>query len=206
MDDYEDIEAAARHWDWQGCARIMFGLLYECTPDEQREVAAKALATYIKTWKSKHKGVLGKIPENILISPGIEKLITFSEFPEELDLDPADAEFENGLAEFCNGAYSSSIHADRTTHFATAIQSAVTARQIDKWIDRHPTDFMKWRAGQLIDGPTFLDDKAATTEAQAAWEYVGRLFKSHHLHPSPHRKRSSKRLMELYRRWESSVL
>jgi hypothetical protein len=97
MDDYEYIEAAARHWDWQGCARIMFGLLYECTPDQQREVAAKALATYIKTWKAKHKGVLGKIPENILISSGIEKMITFPEFPEELDLDPADTEFEKWL-------------------------------------------------------------------------------------------------------------
>jgi hypothetical protein len=209
MDDYEDIEAAARHWDWQGCARIMFGLLYERTPDEQREIAAKALATYIKIWKSKHQGVWREVPEELLIARSIEKRITLPDFPEELDLDPADAEFENGLTEFWSGAYSSSNHANRTRHFATSIQSAVTARQIHKWIQHHPTDFVKWKAGRLIDEPTFLDDQVAIAEAQKAWEYVDRLFKSQRRHPplpAVHRKRSSKRAMELYRRWESSIL
>src|SRR6516165_4730417 len=118
MDDYEEIEAAARHWDWQGCARLMFGQLYDCTPNEQQRVAANALATYTKTWKLKHKGAWGKAPENVLTRPAVKKVIKFPELPEDLDLDPADAEFENGLSEFYNGAYASSGHADRTAHFA----------------------------------------------------------------------------------------
>ena len=183
----------------------MFGQLYDCTPNEQQRVAANALATYTKTWKLKHKGAWGKAPENVLTRPAVKKVIKFPEFPEDLDLDPADAEFENGLSEFYNGAYASSGHADRTAHFATAIRSAVTARQIHKWIHRHPEDFMKWKAGQLTDGPTFLDDEAAAAEAQAAWEEVGRLLRSARLQPF-HRKRASKRLEELYRRWENSVL
>ena len=209
MADYESIEMAARSRDWQGCARIMFGLLYERTSDEQREIAAKALATYIKTWESKHNGVWRDVLEEILIHRSIGKGVTFPDFPEELDLDPADAEFENGLTEFWNGAYSSSNHANRTRHFATSIHSAVTACQIHKWIQHRPADFVKWKAGRLTEGPTFLDDQATVAEAQRAWEYVDRLFKSrrrHPLLPQAHTKRSSKRAMELYRRWESSIL
>jgi hypothetical protein len=210
MDDYEDIESAARHLDWQGCARIMFALLYGRTRDEQQEVAAKILDSYIDIWKSKHKGIWATIPQSLLVNGHSGKTPDFPEFPEELDLDPADAEFENGLAEFYNGVYVPSNHEDQTVHFATAIRSAVAARQIDRWIHRHPDAYKRWKAGRLIDGPTFLDDESATHEAQTAWEFVDRLFKMQHhgARPWSHTRNgaASKKVAALYRRWEELIL
>jgi hypothetical protein len=210
MDDYEDIESAARHLDWQGCAKIMFSLLYRCTREEQREIAAKALDSYVDTWKTKHRGIWRSVPQRVLVNGHSGEAPDFPEFPAELDLDPADAEFENGLAEFYNGAYLASNHDDQTIHFATAIRSAVAARQIDKWIHRHPYAYRKWRAGRLLDGPTFLDDEAATYEAQTAWEFVDHLFKIQHhgVRPWSHTGSgaASKKVAALYRRWERSAL
>src|SRR6266849_6197750 len=103
MDEYKDIETAARHRDWQGCARIMFSRLFRCPADEQRNVAAKALHTYIKVWKAKHKSALRSVPDRVLTNKNNGTRPPLPDFPE--DLDPADSEFENGLLAFYNGAY-----------------------------------------------------------------------------------------------------
>jgi hypothetical protein len=198
MDEYENIETAARHRDWQGCARIMFGLLYRCMTEEQRNVARAALYKYLEIWNTKHKDALQAIPEQVLANGTKGKRPALPEFPE--DLDPADAEFENGLIEFYNGSYFVTSHSRRTEHFATAIRSAVTARQINRWLQEHPKDYAKWKAGRGIDGPTFLDDEAAADEAQMMWAFVDNLLKKQLLHPL------SRQIERLYKRWEESVV
>lgn len=207
MDEYENIETAAHHRDWQECARIMFGLLYRCTTEEQRNVAKAALHTYVEIWNAKHKNALRLIPERILASATNGKRPALPEFPE--DLDPADAEFENGLLEFYNGAFFSPSHPQGTQHFATAIRSSVTARQINRWLRERPDDYAKWKAGRGIDGPTFLDDAAAADEAQRMWIFVEKLLKKQYAAgPIPFEKRlgSSRRLSLLYKQWEESIL
>src|SRR5271169_4788520 len=136
MDDYEDIEAAARHRDWQGCARLMFGLLYACTSNQQRKVSAETLRSYVDIWRTKHQGSWQAIPERVLVNGTKARPPALPEFPE--DLDPADAEYENGLTEYYNGAFFATDHAEHTVHFATAIRSAVTARQINSWLRERP--------------------------------------------------------------------
>jgi hypothetical protein len=207
MDEYEDIETAACHRDWQGCARIMFGLLYRCGTDAQRNVAKAALYTYIEIWKAKHKNALKLIPVRVLANATNGKRPALPEFPE--DLDPADAEFENGLIEFYNGAFFPGSHARRTQHFATAIRSSVTARQINRWLREHPDDYAKWKAGRGIDGPTFLDDDAAADEAQRMWKFVEKLLTEQCAAspiPFAQRLRPSKRISQLYKQWEESIL
>jgi hypothetical protein len=207
MDEYENIETAARHRDWHGCARIMFGLLYRCTTKEQRNVAKATLYTYVEIWEEKHKNASKLIPERVLTNGTDGKRPPLPEFPE--DLDPADAEFENGLIEFYNGAFFSHKHPRRTQHFATAIRSSVTARQINRWLSQHPDDYVEWKTGRGIYGSTFLDDDAAADEAQRMWILVEQLLKKQHASsPIPFEKRlpSSRRLSLLYKQWEESIL
>ena len=207
MDEYEDIETAARHRDWQGCARIMFRLLYQCATDEQRNVAKAALYTYVDIWNAKHNDALKSIPERVLVNRIEHRRPELPEFPE--DLDPADAEFANGLIEYYNGAHFVASHSRPTAHFATAIRSAVTARQINRWLSEHPDDYAEWKAGLGFDGPTFLDDEAAADEAQRAWKFVDDLLKEQRtVVPTPFAQqlRSAKQIARLYRHWEASIL
>jgi hypothetical protein len=128
--------------------------------------------------------------------------------PEDLDLDPADAEFENGLLEFHNGVLSPR-HNHYTAHFATAIRSAVTARQINSWLQNHPDKCGKWKAGRRFEGPTFLDDQVASIEALSAWKFVGDLLREQHTSiamPFSKQLRSSKQIERQYRNWEEAVL
>jgi len=203
MDEYEGIEEAARHRDWQACAKLMFRLLYRCTTEGQRNVAKAALCTYVKTWNMKHGDVMRAIPERLLAYETEGKRPPLPDFPE--DLDPADAEFENGLIEFYNGAYFNAPHPRHTMHFATAIRSAVTARQIERWLRDHPDDYAKWKSGRGIDGPTFLDDEAAAKEALTAWKFVADLLK---VQPIAVYElwQSTKRIERSYKHWEDTVL
>jgi hypothetical protein len=120
------------------------------------------------------------------------------DFPE--DLGPADAEFENGLMEFRNGSLPSSNHTRRTMHFATAIRSAVLARQINAWLCTHSRDYAKWKMGQTFEGPTFLDDEPAAKEAETTWTLVDALMKEQ---PKPH---SLSKEAAAYKRWQETSL
>jgi hypothetical protein len=205
MDDYEDIETAALHHDWQSCARIMFGLLYRFPAREQRNIAAAALTNYIDIWKAKHSGALRSVPDHILRAEKSDTTPQLPDFPE--DLDPADAEFENALIEFYNAAFFDDTHDQSTLDFATAIRSAVIAKQVNKWINAHPNDYAKWKAGLRFDGPTFLVDETAAREAEATWKFVAGQLKNHRLPASP--VAISTRAVfpnELYARWKQSDL
>lgn len=128
------------------------------------------------------------------------------DFPE--DLDPADAEFENGLLAFYNGAYFPGPDSRRTVQFATAIRSAVTARQINMWMREHPDDYAKWKAGRKFGGATFLGDEAAADEAERAWKFVDYLLNRQQPLAIPFEKQLPflNRIAKLYDSWEDSVL
>jgi hypothetical protein len=198
MADYGSIETAARHRDWQECARIMFRLLYRCRSSEQRKTAAAALKRYVPIWKSKHPEPIGSIPDLILSSISARRRPILPEFPE--DLDPADAEFENGIIEFYNGSISHT--AQRTAHFATAIRSAVLAHQIDMWLREHPDAYSAWKTGQGFQGPTFLQDDAAAGEAELMWKSVADLLRRCSVRSLP---LLSKRVERAYKEWEEAI-
>jgi hypothetical protein len=201
MDEHQNIDAAARNQDWQECARNMFWLLYTYTRSRQRDIAKAVLYTYVVIWKEKHEDVLRHFPEHLLEAKG--EVPEIPEFPE--DLDPADAEFENGLIEFYNGSFFPSNHARHTMYFATAIRSAVTARQINRWLQDHPDDYAKWKSGRGVEGSTFQDDEAATLEAQSAWRFVDDVLKRQP--PITHGpSRSSRQIATSYQRWEDTFL
>ena len=163
---------------------------------------------YVDTWATKHKGEpVEKIPEMILEGRSIGRRPAFPEFPE--DLDPADSEFENGLLEYYQAAYLRATHDRYTLHFATAIRSTVTARQIDTWIREHPDAYRRWKAGQKFDSPTFLDDETAAKEAERAWGFVGRLFQeigTSVISNIPRQFGRPRPINRLYEKWEDSVL
>jgi hypothetical protein len=208
MDEYEDIETAARHWDWQGCARLMFLMLFRCAKEPQRSIATQTLNTYTPIWKEKHSNALQELPDIVLADGFQRNRRMLHDAPEDLDLDPADAEFENGLLEFHNGALSTR-HNRYTAHFATAIRSAVTARQINSWLQKHPDEYGKWKAGRSFEGTTFLGDQAASMEAFSAWSFVADLLRDQHISitiPFSKQLRSSKQIERLYRNWEEAVL
>lgn len=208
MDEYEDIETAARHRDWQGCAKLMFLALFRSPKRQQRDVATRTLYTYAPIWKQKHPEPLRKLPDYLLSTGSTVKRLAFPDLSEDLDLDPADAEFENGLIKFCHGV-STSIYRRYTISFATAIRSAVTARQINKWLERHPEEYARWRDGRSFEGPTFLDDEAASEEAYTAWVFVGHLLREQHIPTFPsfaEQVRAAQEAVRLYQNWEETVL
>jgi hypothetical protein len=173
------------------------------------QASVKVLDTYVPIWQEKHSGAVGEIPDSVLANSINSKRPALLDLSEGLDLDPADTEFKNGLLEFYRGALSKVIHSRYTAHFATAIRSAVTARQINRWLQGHPIEFAKWRSGRGFDGPTFLDDEAAAEEAQAAWKFVDHLLKEQHVPifvPFSEQLRLSKQIARLYQAWEESVL
>jgi hypothetical protein len=208
MDEYEDIESAARHRDWHGCARLMFLMLFRCAKEQQRSIAAQTLNTFTPIWKEKHRNALQELPDVVLADDSQGNRRMFPDLPEDLDLDPADAEFENGLLKFHNGVLSPR-HNRYTAHFATATRSAVTARQINSWLHNHPDEYGKWKAGRSFEGPTFLDDEAASIEALSAWGFVANLLREQHTSatiPLLKQLRSSKQIERLYRNWEEAAL
>jgi hypothetical protein len=207
MDEYEDIETAARHQDWQECARIMFIKLFRCSKEQQRNVASGIINTYAPVWHEKHEGPLGCFPVCLLLIGAWAKRLMFPDLPEDLNLDPADAEFENGLFEFCNGV-STPFHRRYTANFATAIRSSVTARHINKWLVTHSDEYVKWKAGLGFEGPTFLDDDAAASEAFAAWIFVDRLLQEQRPpSASPSEQlRASREVARLYHNWEETIM
>lgn len=196
MDTFEDILTAARHRDWTQCSRLMFQRLYQCKADDQRTIAKVMLWMYLEIWAAKHDDDIRQLPLHLLISN--ERKQELPNFPE--DLDPADAEFENGLVEFYNGSLFPSRHDQRTMHFATAIRSAITARQINKWLCGHPDDYAKWKTGRPFNGPTFLDDEMAASEAEIFWKLFDALVKEQPKSFDLSREPAA------YRRWEETIL
>jgi len=203
-DDYTNIAMAARDRDWQACARILFRLLFSRPGEVQQAIAVDALSVYADIWNEKHPE-LRHIPAWIL-GHRADQYPEIPEFPSNLD--PADAEFEAGLIEFYGGTSRSIDHTQQTKHFATAIRSAVLARQINRWINDFPRQFERWKDGLPLDGPSFLDDETAAKEAENAWIRVGKLLAKQHVSSRKFESEigSLSRLSEAYEDWEKSLL
>jgi len=195
---------AARHRDWQACARILFRLLFARSAEMQQRIAVEALSAYADIWNKKNPE-LKHIPA-LIIGHRVDQYPDIPEFPSNLD--PADAEFETALIEFHNGTSRSIDHAQQTKHFATAIRSAVLARQVNQWISDYPRQLERWKDGLPLDGPSFLDDETAAKEAENAWIGVDRLIAQQHVSSRKFESEvgSLRRLSEAYNDWEKSLL
>lgn len=177
----------------------MFWQLFSRTFDEQEKITKGALLRYFDIWNKKH-------PDQIL------QLMTFNLREDESsngdfseDIDPADNEFRNAVMEFNQGISETSEPLERIKHFATSIRSSVLAIQINRWIRDFPEQHERWKARKLINGPTFLDDKAAADDAQEAWEYIDYLFSDEW----PSRATTEipmNKIEDAYRAWEQSLL
>lgn len=206
MDDHFSIAIAARRHDWDACARIMFRQLFYCTIEEQKKITANALLGYGKIWDKKH-------PELATSSfIGVHKQYEALRKPSKIELpdelDPADAEFANAILEFFEGISENVGPIERTKHFATAIRSSVLAMQINRWIRDFPNQFERWRAGELVSGPTFLQDKAAANDAENAWVHIDFLL-SHTRNASTGMQSTEVPMGNIeaaYQEWERSLL
>jgi hypothetical protein len=201
MNEQLSIRRAAREHDWNACSRIMFLRLFSRTFDEQKKIAEGALVLYFEIWNRKHPDKVKHLP-----------LMTFSlredkslngDFSEELD--PADNEFCNAILEYNEGISETDKPLERISHFATSIRSSVLAIQINRWIRDFPDQYERWRAGKLVNGPTFLDDEAAADDAQKAWESIDDLFS----HEGPDRAMAEIPMIKIEdacQAWERSLL
>lgn len=200
MDDYEDIGTAALHRDWQGCARIMFGLLYRRSRQDQLQIATEVLETYADTWKAKHqdRAKIRSVPER-LMKASFDLRPDLPELPD--DADAADAEYENALTEYYNGKFYANTPEEWTSNFASAIRSTVAAHQISRWMRKYPQSYQLWNAGRDFDGPTFLEDDSAADEAAGMWQFVERLLRR--TYPATEITPISR---SLYEQWEATYL
>lgn len=202
MDEHLNMATAARHRDWQGCARVMFRQLFLYPAEAQQKIAADILSEYIGVWNAKHPNETA-IPQ---WTPGH----TQPALPEfDGDLDPADAEFENALIEFYNGTSRTADQMQRTMHFAGAIRSTVLASQINRWLHDFPDEYRRWKEGLMTTGPTFLDDEAAANEAERMWLRVDGLLAKQRVADSglsETRLIRSTDIAKAYDDWEKSLL
>ena len=204
MTEYTNIPEAARHRDWRGCDRLVFGELYLLPFDGQRVVAADALHIYAAVWTGKHPDA--PIEKWIAGLPGGQGMPLFAVSGK---LDPADAEFENGLMQFSR-AMTAQSRSERTARFATSIRSAVLARTINRWLHDRPAEYQAWSRGEHSTGPTFLEDEGALKEAEMAWKEIDELFRqSSSILTRSHELRPRGRPSDFERQrtaWETSLL
>lgn len=201
MNGQLSIRRAAREHDWNACARIMFWQLFSHTFDEKKKITESALALYFDIWNAKHPDKANHLP-----------LVTFSLREDESlngdfseDIDPADNEFCNAILEYNEGISGTGQPLAQINHFATSIRSSVLAIQINRWIRNYPDQYERWRAGKLVNGPTFFDDETAADDAQKAWESIDYLFSNE----SPGRAMAEvpmNKIEDAYRAWERSLL
>jgi hypothetical protein len=192
MDEPSTITVAAQLRDWRGCEKIMFRLLSMCTREQQLAIASQALVLYQAIWFAKH-------PKAV--------------FPEgdcDLELDAADAEFENAICEVKAGKSQKIEYFDRVRHFATAIRSSVLAVQINRWIGDFPDEYRLWREGRAFKGPTFLEDPEAEDAAAKAWSWIDSLFNMVASRPgtlSHHPRWGEAEIVETeYAKWNATLL
>ena len=201
MNEELSIRRAAREHDWNACARIIFWQLFSRSFDEQKKITEGALALYFAIWNTKHPDKAKHLPLAAFSLREDESLNgDFSE-----DIDPADNEFCNAILEYNEGISGTAQPLERINHFATSIRSSVLAIQINRWIRDFPDQYERWRAGELVNGPTFLHDEAAADDAQKAWESIDHLFS----HESPGRAKAEvpmNKIEDAYRAWERSLL
>jgi hypothetical protein len=201
MNEQLSIRKAAREHDWNACARVMFRQLFLRSFDEQKKITEGALALYFDIWNSKHPDKPKHLP---LVTFGLREDESLNgDFSEEID--PADTEFCNAILEYNEGISETGKPLERINHFATSIRSSVLAIQINRWIRDFPDQYGRWRAGKLVKGPTFLDDKAAADDAQKAWESIDYLLS----HEWPGRAMAEvpmNKIDDAYRAWERSLL
>jgi hypothetical protein len=201
MNERLSIRRAAREHNWDACARIMFWQLFSRTFDEQKKITEGALVLYFDIWNRKHPDKAKHLPLTTFSLREDESLN--GDFFEEID--PADNEFCNAILEYNEGISETCKPLERINHFATSIRSSVLAIQINRWIRDFPDQYERWRAGKLVNGPTFLDDKAAADDAQKAWESIDDLFS----HEWPGRAMAEipmNKIEDAYRAWERSLL
>ena len=198
MNDYEDIATAALHRDWQSCARIMFGLLFRCSRQDQLKIATEVLQTYADIWKTKHQDRpdVRSIPER-LTGASLDIRPDFPDLPE--DADAADAEYENALTGYYNGKFYDHLPERWTRNFASAIRSTVTAHQINCWMIKYPGSYQSWKVSLNFDCPTFLQDDSAADEAVSMWRFVENLLRRCH----PGQGSCS---VHLYEQWDATYL
>lgn len=208
MDEYLTISAAARHRDWEGCSRLMFRELYVLPWSVQRDITAHVLSMYLPIWTKKHPN--DDWIKKYLAGEGNGRRSDKDGFSEPLNdeqFDAADVEFDNAMTELDNALPDQNPHS-RTSHFATAIRSAVLAMQMDRWIHDFPEQYNHWSSGRPFIGPTFLEDEAASKAAESAWVRVDSLFKKEKVAGRSHRL-ASKNVFEIeqaYSEWEKSLL
>ena len=165
MGEAVDLRSAARNHDWAECERAMFVLLSACPLEGQRDAAEVML-------RRRRSEVVSRA---IASHDSHERYLTaFKTWPVPEE-DAAYAELENAEIEYQDGNRAGS-DAEATKHYATSIRSSVLAKQIGKWIDRHPDEHLKWIRGEVFEGPTFLEDSQASEAAEREWQVVGELL------------------------------
>ena len=179
----------------------MFWQLFSRTFDEQKKITEGALLRYLDIWNRKHPDKAKHLP--LMAFSLCEDESLDGDFSEEID--PADNEFCHAMLEYNKGISETDGPLERIKHFATCIRSSVLAIQINRWIRDFPDQYERWKAGKLVNGATFLDDKAAADDAEKAWEYIDDLF-SYEWPGRAMAETSTNKIEEAYRAWERSLL
>lgn len=199
MDEHLSIIRAARAHDWSACAWIMFWQLFSRAFEEQKSITKDVLLVYLNIWNEKHPAIYLS-PEEFHQDNDLVSKIELCE-----KIDAADNEFCNAFIEYVEGMSNNSRKVEGVKHFATSIRSTVLAIQINRWIRDFPDQYERWKAGRLVSGPTFLDDKAAANDAEKAWEHIDYLF-SNVPQDRPVSEIPMNRIDAAYREWERSLL
>jgi hypothetical protein len=181
----------------------MFQQLFSYSFDEQKAITQGALLPYLNIWNEKHRDEHPHLSTDLPLMKLKVQEPTSSALPDELD--PADAEFWNALLGYFDGISENNEPVQRIKHFATAIRSSVLAVQINQWIRDFPGQYQHWRRGEIVSGPTFLDDKVAADKAEKAWERIDFLF-SHGRKTRAPPEITMNNIENAFREWEQSLL
>lgn len=164
------VQRIAEH-NWQLCAESYFRITYGLPAQLQIALARLAINSYLPVFENKWPAITW--PRQLLedVDQWVRRF--GKQLPDEPDdPDPADAAF---LFSFDALLMAGSHHSNPltlTSSCASAVNSAVNARQSNVWIADDPEAVEMWKTYQYFSGRSVIENVASIAVAEREWTRV----------------------------------
>ncbi|MGH9765832.1 MAG: hypothetical protein ACREAB_00225 [Blastocatellia bacterium] len=156
---------------WVPCSELYFRVTYGLPGGMQIDLARLAINGYLPIFEKKWPAV--KWPRQLL--QDVEQWVGQygRQLPDEPDdPDPADAAFLSSLDGLLLAASYRGDPFTLTSSCASAINSAINARQSNVWMADDPEGVEMWKTQQYFPGRSVIENVAAIAVAEREWKKV----------------------------------
>lgn len=170
--------------NWELCSELYFQITYGLPAQSQISLARLAINGYLPIFGTKWPAVTW--PRQLL--EDVEQWVRQSgrQLPDEPDdPDPADAAFFSSLDGLLLASSYSGDPFTLTSSCASAINSAINARQSNVWIADDPEGVEMWKKQEYLLGRSVTENAAAIAVAEREWKKVAAWLEEKQVWSSP---------------------